>query len=164
MESTKGICQNCFRNKEIKHVSINQNIGLLITRLTKKVEANLCKECISIFFWPSTLTTIILGWWGVISFIVTPFILIGNTYYYLSSLGMDSKDYTSRQTHTSQIQKQFSSSKNYGKDIPRPLIDKKTDISDNDSDSYDSLEEPKSNDKNVHPSDSDFFDNYPNNS
>ena len=62
---------------------------MLVLRSHKSIKGYLCKECISSNFWSFTLTTVILGWWGVISFIVTPFMLINNIFRYLSSFGME---------------------------------------------------------------------------
>src|SRR5262249_39751325 len=39
-------------------------------------------------FWGNTLTTLFLGWWGVLSFFATPFILINNVARYASCRGM----------------------------------------------------------------------------
>jgi hypothetical protein len=35
------------------------------------------------------LTTLVLGWWGVISFIITPFLILNNLIRYLLCLGME---------------------------------------------------------------------------
>jgi hypothetical protein len=79
-------CQNCGRRAPTKYIEIYQNIGALIVRFTKSIKGNLCKKCINDYFWPYTLTTLILGWWGIISFIITPFILLNNIGRYLVAL------------------------------------------------------------------------------
>jgi hypothetical protein len=38
------------------------------------------------------LTTLFLGWWGMISFVLTPFILINNVYRYFSALSLPAPD------------------------------------------------------------------------
>jgi hypothetical protein len=82
------ICQDCGVEAKTKHVSFHQNIGLLILRIPKTVEGNLCKSCIHKHFWGMTGTTAVFGWWGVISFCVTPFFLINNIVRYASCLSL----------------------------------------------------------------------------
>jgi len=89
-ESSSIFCQSCGREAQTKFVSFRQNIGVLVMRFTKSVEGNLCKDCSSKYFWSFTGTTLFLGWWGVISFIVTPFIILNNLFRFLGTLGMDS--------------------------------------------------------------------------
>ncbi len=69
---------------ETRYVRFNQNIGVFVVRFSKSIRGNLCAACASRHFFEYTFTTLLLGWWGVISFIMTPFILIGNIYYYCS--------------------------------------------------------------------------------
>jgi hypothetical protein len=78
-------CQNCGRINSIRYVELYQVIGAIFVRFTKSIEGNLCKECISKYFWPYTFTTLIFGWWGVISFLLTPFILLNNIWRYLGT-------------------------------------------------------------------------------
>ena len=82
------ICQDCGVEAKTKYVSFHQNIGLLILRLPKSVEGRLCKSCINKHFWGMTGITAFFGWWGVISFCVTPFFLINNVVRYLSCLSL----------------------------------------------------------------------------
>jgi hypothetical protein len=55
-----------------------QNIGFLIARQSKNLTAELCRECGMRMAKEMTLITAFFGWWGVISFILTPIILITN--------------------------------------------------------------------------------------
>ena len=82
------LCENCLRIAPTKHVAFHQNIGAVLMRFTKTVEGNFCKRCISRFFWSLTGTTLLLGWWGAISLIVTPFIIIGNLIGFLGAIGL----------------------------------------------------------------------------
>jgi hypothetical protein len=59
-------------------VTFRQNVGLIILRLTKKVEGRLCRPCIERAFSELTLTTFFAGWWGFISFLLTPILLLMN--------------------------------------------------------------------------------------
>jgi hypothetical protein len=51
-----------------------------------------CGDCREEFFWKYTIITLLFGWWGVISFFVTPLILLANCYYYLKSWELGSLD------------------------------------------------------------------------
>lgn len=82
------ICQNCGIEAPTRKVAFYQNIGALVVRFSQGVDGLLCKNCIHRSFWRMTLTTLILGWWGIISLIVTPIFLLNNIFRYLFSLSM----------------------------------------------------------------------------
>lgn len=82
-------CQTCKNvAPELRHIVFYQNIGKLIEREYASVDGMLCKKCIDSYFWKYTLTTLLLGWWGMISFCITPFILLNNVFRYLFTLNM----------------------------------------------------------------------------
>ena len=81
-------CQCCGIEAPTKKTAFYQNIGALVMRFSRSIEGNLCKNCIHKNFWKMTLTTLILGWWGMISLIVTPFFLLNNVIRYLMALPM----------------------------------------------------------------------------
>jgi hypothetical protein len=81
-------CQECGSLAETKDIKLYKNIGMLVMRRNYSLEGRFCKKCINKNFWDYTLTTLFLGWWGTISFIVTPFYLMNNTVRYLTTLGM----------------------------------------------------------------------------
>lgn len=81
-------CQLCSYIGDVKYTELYQNIGMLVMRQHRSVKGKLCKECISKTFWNYTPITLFLGWWGTISFLVTPLILINNVGRYIFSLGM----------------------------------------------------------------------------
>ncbi len=81
-------CQVCGLEAPTKSIKLYQNIGMVITRQWAHVEGNLCRRCIARFFKSYTLTTLFPGWWGLISFLVTPLILLNNVVRYLGSLGL----------------------------------------------------------------------------
>ncbi len=81
-------CQDCGVEAATKYVSFHQNIGVLVMRFSSSIEGHLCKSCIHKHFWKMTGTTFFLGWWGTISFIVTPFFLLNNAGRYAFCLGM----------------------------------------------------------------------------
>jgi hypothetical protein len=81
-------CQSCGAAAPTKYVEFYQNIGLVLLRLHNSVKGRLCRSCIRKYFWEYTLITAVAGWWGVISFFVTPCFLVNNTVQYLLCLGM----------------------------------------------------------------------------
>ena len=90
---SEGFCQSCSQLTDVKKVVLDQNIGLIFLRLSKHLEASLCAECVEAKFWEFTAITLFLGWWGIKSLILTPFILIGNTIQYLTTREMRMKSY-----------------------------------------------------------------------
>ena len=82
------ICQACGVEAPAKYVEFYQNIGALVVRFNKSIKGDLCKRCIHKHFWEMTLTNVTLGWWGTVSFILTPFLTINNVARYLGALGL----------------------------------------------------------------------------
>ncbi len=82
------ICQACGVEAPTRYVAFYQNIGALIVRFGKSIQGNLCKSCIHKYYWELTGITFLLGWWGMISIVLTPIFLINNTVRYLMCLGM----------------------------------------------------------------------------
>ncbi len=72
------LCQKCGVEAATKRVAFYQNIGALVMRFHSSVQGELCKRCIHKTFWTMTLVNCTVGWWGVISFIVTPFFVVNN--------------------------------------------------------------------------------------
>jgi hypothetical protein len=83
------ICQACGVEAPTKYVAFYQNIGALVIRFSQSVEGDLCKSCIHRYFWKYTAVNMGLGWWGMISLVLTPFFLLNNTARYVMCLGMD---------------------------------------------------------------------------
>ena len=80
-----GRCLLCGGPGPTSNVRFNQNIGALIMRFSKTVEGPLCPRCINSAFWSCTLTTLFLGWWGLISLFLTPIFIVGNLISYASA-------------------------------------------------------------------------------
>jgi len=85
-------CQSCGIYGPTKYVEFYQNIGMLVQRRYQSIKGKLCKNCINKNFRQFTLTTLFLGWWGTISFLVTPFYLINNVFRYITSLRLKSPE------------------------------------------------------------------------
>jgi hypothetical protein len=71
-------CQICNVRAQTEFVEFRQNIGLLYVRFTRTYAGEFCAACIRSTFWRSTLITLVAGWWGVISLVMTPVILVHN--------------------------------------------------------------------------------------
>lgn len=78
-------CQACGRTAPTKLVTLRQNIGCLILRFPKTLRGELCKRCIEKNFWSMTMTTLFLGWWGVISFFYSLYSIPANIGAYLDA-------------------------------------------------------------------------------
>jgi HEAT repeat protein len=84
------VCKCCGMEAPTKYVEFYQTIGALVVRYHKQVKGNLCKSCINKYFWRFTLINLTLGWWGIISFVLTPFLILNNLIYYLGTLKLKS--------------------------------------------------------------------------
>ena len=81
-------CQVCMATSPVRYIEFHQNIGMLFRRSSKSIKAKLCKKCINKYFWDYTLTTLAVGWFGTISFFVTPVFIVNNTFRYIGSLSL----------------------------------------------------------------------------
>jgi hypothetical protein len=77
-------CESCGTLGPVGRVEFHQNIGALVVRFHKSVKGNVCPDCAKKHFQELTLITLVGGWWGIISFFMTPFILVNNVIQYLS--------------------------------------------------------------------------------
>lgn len=86
--SQEGYCQICGAPAEVKYVEFHENVGMIIMRQHRVIKGKLCKSCINYYFWSLTGKTMLLGWWGAISLVITPFILMNNIIRFIYSLRM----------------------------------------------------------------------------
>lgn len=77
------LCEVCGKAADLKYVEFYENRGALVMRYHREIKGNLCKDCISKYFWKFTLTTISIGWFGTISFLITPVYITNNVFRYL---------------------------------------------------------------------------------
>lgn len=84
-------CQICGSLAPTKQIEFNQNVGYVFARSYSSIKGRLCKICINKEFTRKTLITLFFGWWGTISFFVTPVYLIGNLFNYIPTIGMESE-------------------------------------------------------------------------
>jgi hypothetical protein len=78
-------CQECGVEAPTKQLELIQHIGAVVIRFEKSVKGRLCSKCIEHYFWKFTLVTVALGWWGVVSAIFTPIVLLMNLMAYRSA-------------------------------------------------------------------------------
>jgi hypothetical protein len=71
-------CQVCGAAGKTAEVHFRQNIGMLIARREANIHGLLCANCVSQYFWKMTLTTLAVGWLGMISVIIAPIYIILN--------------------------------------------------------------------------------------
>jgi hypothetical protein len=81
-------CQNCGIEAPTRHVIFYQNIGAFFRRYYKKIEGDLCKRCVNKYFLSFTGTTLVLGWWGTISFFASIIYLGNNIVRYIGTLSL----------------------------------------------------------------------------
>ncbi len=76
-------CALCGREAKTAPIRQRRQIGLILLRLYRDETWNACAPCARGFFLSNTGTTLVLGWWGIISLFVTPYVLIANIMGYL---------------------------------------------------------------------------------
>lgn len=84
----EGYCEACRRVAPLRHARFMQNIGAVVLRFPRTIEGELCKHCIDKYFFRFTATTMLLGWWGIISFFYSAFSVPSNIANWTRSFGM----------------------------------------------------------------------------
>jgi len=82
---TPGVCQSCGTAGPTQYVEFKQNVGVIVLRFHRTLKGQLCARCVSEQFRGMTLITLVAGWWGIISFFLTPIVLVGNLVQYLGA-------------------------------------------------------------------------------
>src|SRR5262245_36680731 len=70
------ICQSCGVEAPTRKVFFVQHIGAVVMFFHKRIGGLFCRNCVNKYFAQYTLTTLFLGWWGVISLFATPVVLL----------------------------------------------------------------------------------------
>jgi hypothetical protein len=78
-------CAMCGTRAQLQAVTFTQNVGMLVVRHTKTISGAFCGPCILSTYWSCTLTSALVGWFGMISLIINPFILLINVIQLLRS-------------------------------------------------------------------------------
>ena len=81
-------CQVCGREAPSRQTTLYQNIGMLVMRRMRTLDAVMCKSCVHSNYWSMTGITLAVGWIGTISLVLAPCIVLYNTGVYLMRLGM----------------------------------------------------------------------------
>lgn len=81
-------CQSCGEHRPLKTIHFIKNTGMLFSREQSEIKGDLCKKCINKYFLEYFLTNVFLGWWGTISFIINPFLILNNLWYFSISIFM----------------------------------------------------------------------------
>jgi len=86
-------CEFCGAIAPAAHVQFRQNTGMLFMRRVRVWSGRACRPCAAKVFARTTLHNLTLGWWGTISFVITPIFVVSNFYYWtrtwsLPSLGV----------------------------------------------------------------------------
>ncbi len=81
-------CRACRVDAPTQRVVLRQNVGALVVRFHKTLDARLCKRCVHKYFWTMTGVTFFWGWWGIVSLIVTLYYLVHNIVQYIGCLKM----------------------------------------------------------------------------
>jgi len=90
-------CQGCQTYGPTKQVMFFQHIGAVVMMFNRHVKAQLCRNCVNEHFAKTTLVTSFFGWWGMISFFLTPIFLLHNVVRYLFCLGLKPVDEDTQQ-------------------------------------------------------------------
>lgn len=80
-----GHCQQCGIAGPTAAVSFRHNIGLVLLRFHGGTAGRLCRNCVNSSFIKHMAINLTLGWWGVISFFVTPIFAVMNIASYTSA-------------------------------------------------------------------------------
>ncbi|HVY25936.1 MAG TPA: hypothetical protein VHB79_05265 [Polyangiaceae bacterium] len=76
------MCDLCQSGNPSTYVILRHNVGLLIMRQVYQTEGRLCQDCLGRAYRKHQLSNLFLGWWGMISFVLTFVFLIENTRQY----------------------------------------------------------------------------------
>ena len=82
------LCHVCLTQAPTRPVGFDYNLGLLFLRYEGGVRGELCKACVHRYYWKYTALNLACGWWGLMSFLMTWFFLIRNSYHYIEALAM----------------------------------------------------------------------------
>jgi hypothetical protein len=77
VEAGHGPCEVCGQAPAIP-VCLRQNTGMLFWRTWRQLDRRLCRSCGLAAFRKMTNRTLVLGWWGTISFFVNWYYLVQN--------------------------------------------------------------------------------------
>ncbi len=79
-------CAICGAAHPSVHAKLSHNIGMVVMRRVEWTEGQMCQGCLVRTYLKHTGLNLVLGWWGMISFIMTIVFLVGNTVHLVTGL------------------------------------------------------------------------------
>jgi hypothetical protein len=76
--TANSYCGVCGCAAKTENLTFRQNVAGVFKRYTRTISGNMCAVCTEYIFWEFTGKTLLLGWWGLISFFVTPVVIVLN--------------------------------------------------------------------------------------
>lgn len=95
-ETVNNYCEGCGRVNITKKSTYRKNIGMVFRRRYSKVEGMFCPSCQERLFWNALFTNLFLGWWGTISLVINPFLILMNIGNYINSWDIRVEDDTKK--------------------------------------------------------------------
>ena len=77
------ICQSCGVEAPTREVFFVQHIGAIVMFFHKRIGGLFCRNCVNKYFTQYFFTTLVAGWWGIISVFATPVVLLIDIVNYL---------------------------------------------------------------------------------
>lgn len=93
-ENNPFFCRCCGKEAPSANVRLSRHIGMIILMQHTSIDGRVCKPCIYEKALNFSLITLFFGWWGLASFFITPFVLVGNLFAYLSGRKLSSQPIT----------------------------------------------------------------------
>ena len=79
-------CDTCSSTTPTAPAEFRHNVGMLLMRREYVTAGDFCRACLGRAFWHHTLRNLTLGWWGLLSFVMTWAFLASNVVSYLRAL------------------------------------------------------------------------------
>src|SRR5262249_31026783 len=76
------LCDSCRQDAPLREAEFGLTIGLVIGSYQTTKKGRLCSGCIHETFWVYTLLTLVLGWWDLKAFFLTPVWVVLNVVSY----------------------------------------------------------------------------------
>ena len=80
-----GLCKVCMQPRPTISGAMNRHIGAIVLMFHSHITGHLCKDCIGQVFCRFTPLTLGAGWWGILSFFITPLVIVNNIAFYVRS-------------------------------------------------------------------------------
>jgi hypothetical protein len=86
LRTRQSTCAGCGTRGPVMEVRYHQNTGMLFMRQSQSYIGLVCRRCSSDVFVRMTLHNLVLGWWGMISMVLTPLFIANNLGFFVASL------------------------------------------------------------------------------